>query len=111
MGPRLRVLDQLRADLAISLRERRSIEVSAIRTLIGALENAEAVEVEHSSEVKTGFGHDVPRRELTDREVRDILERERSDVVNAMVRYGDLGLDDHVAEMKARLTIIERYVE
>lgn len=81
-----------------------------IRTLIGVIENAGAVEVEPTVEVKTGLGHDVPRRELTDEDVRALLEGERAEVADALGRYRDLGLDHQIAEMETRLSVVERYL-
>jgi uncharacterized protein YqeY len=106
----LRILLRLRADLATALRSRDTTEASMIRTLIGVIENAGAVEVERTSEIKTGLGHDVPRRELTDEDVRALLESERADVADALERYRDLGLDHQIAEMETRLSVVERYL-
>jgi uncharacterized protein YqeY len=106
----LRILERLRADLATALRSRNTVEVSMVRTLIGVVENAGAVEAESTNEVKKGLGHDVPRRELTDEDVHDLLENEHSEVAEALAHYRDLGLDDQIAEMETRLSIVERYL-
>jgi uncharacterized protein YqeY len=106
----LRILEQLRADLVIALRSRDTIGASMIRTLIGVIENAGAVEAEPTNEMKKGLGHDVPRRELTDEDVLNLLEREHAEVADALARYRRLGLGDQVAEMETRLSVVERYV-
>jgi uncharacterized protein YqeY len=106
----LRILDRLRADLVTARRSRDTIEASMIRTLIGVIDNAGAVEAEPTNEIKRGFGHDVPRRDLTDEDVRGLLESEHAELADALARYRDLGLDDQVAEMEMRLSVVERYV-
>ena len=80
-----------------------------IRTLIAAIENAQAVDAEPTVEPKRGLGHDVPRRVLTEDDVAGIIEREHSEVTEALAHYRDLGLTDQMAEMETRLSVIERY--
>jgi len=105
----LTALQRLRADLSEARRARAAVEASMIRTLIAAIENAEAVEAEPTVEPKRGLGHDVPRRVLTDQDITEIIDREHSEVAEALAHYRDLGLTDHVAEMETRLSVIERY--
>lgn len=101
---------RLRADLKVALANRDRLEMSQIRTLIGAIENAEAVDVEHSTEFKLGLGHDVPRRTLDSEDIARIITRERDELLDAISRYRDLGLDDELAELQTRLQIVERYL-
>jgi len=105
----LTALERLRADLTAARRKRAAVEASTIRTLIAAIENAEAVEAEPTVEPKRGLGHDVPRKVLTERDVSVIIDREHSEVSEALAHYRDLGLTDQVAEMERRLAVVERY--
>ncbi|MGB8362284.1 MAG: hypothetical protein WCE80_12880 [Acidimicrobiia bacterium] len=102
-------LERLRADLTEARRKRAVVEASMIRTLIAAIENAEAVESAPSVEPKRGLGHDVPRKVLTERDISVIIEREHSEVAEALAHYRDLGLTNQVEEMERRLTVVERY--
>lgn len=82
-----------------------------IRTLIAAVENAGAIEAEMSPEPRIGLGHDRPRRELQSDDVNDIIERERTEVLDAIAHYRQLGLTEELQELETRLRVIDRYHE
>ena len=104
------VRNRLRADLVSAMRARDKTEVSMIRTLIGAIENAEAVEVESSSDPMIGLNHDQPRKTLTDEDIVHILSLERSEAAAAADGYKEMGLADVAEEMDHRVRIIDRYL-
>lgn len=103
--------ERLRQDLVAAIRSRDRIEISMIRTLIAAIENAEAVAAEPSAEVLIGLNHDRPRRRLTGEQITAIVARERAEVADAVERYRELGLDAELGELQARVAIIDRYTE
>ena len=107
----LSTLDLIRGDLEKELRTTRDrVEISTLRTLIAAVENAAAVDIETTSEPKLGLGHDQPRRALSDDDVAGIITAERDELVDAAIRYQDLGLVDEVADLESRARIVERYL-
>jgi hypothetical protein len=81
-----------------------------LRTLIAAMENATAVDVETSTEPKLGLGHDQPRRALNDEDVTGIIRAERDELVDAAIRYRELGLVEEVVDLERRARIVERYL-
>lgn len=81
-----------------------------IRTLIAAIENAEAVEAEHSLEGNLGLNHDRPRRDLSDSDIASIVARERAELTDAANRYRELGLEAALAELEERLAVVDRYI-
>jgi uncharacterized protein YqeY len=93
------------------MRAHNKTEVSMIRTLIAAVENAEAVEADLSAEPMIGLNHDQRRRQLDDQEITAIVVREREEVASAVARYRQQGLTDELAVLEERLEIIDRYVE
>lgn len=105
----MRILTELREGLTVAMRGGDRTTASMIRTLIGALENAGAVEVGATNEPKTGLGHDVPRRELDDEEIRRVVERERAEVVAAIEHYRELGLDRELEDLRRRLAVVDEY--
>ena len=107
----LAVPGRLRADLKIALTNSDRLEMSQIRTLIAALENAEAVEVVTSTEPKLGLDHDVARRVLDPDDVARIIALERDELLDAVARYRELVLVDELADLEARLRIVERYLD
>lgn len=86
-------------------------EVSMIRSIISAIENAQAVETEDAAEPKIGLGHDRPRRELTSEDVKAVLTREHDEVNSALDEYEALGLPAQVEEFEIRRHVIERYLD
>jgi len=83
--------DRLRADLTTALRARDRARASVLRTVLGAIANAEAVPVPQGAPplaqgpiagAALGLGAaEVPRRELTEDDVRAILVAERDDLL------------------------------
>lgn len=102
---------RLREDLVEALTKRDKVEVSTIRTLIAALENAEAIEDDTKVDVDVVFRPDRPRRELTPEDVRRILQAERSEVALAAEHYRDLGVDEEADELEQRTRIVDRYLD
>lgn len=100
---------RLRADLVTSLRARDQVETSMIRTLISAIENAEAVEATTIAEPQLGLNHDRPRRELTEADIVEILRMERAELAEATAHYRALGLDE-ATELERRTEIVDRYL-
>ena len=110
MSSRLSTLRLLRGDLEKALRSRDRVEISTLRTLVAAVENATAVEVETSVEPKLGLRHDQPRRVLSDEDVAEIILSERDELVDAAIRSRDLGLVEETADLERRAGIVERYL-
>lgn len=102
---------RLREDLAIALRSQNRIEASMIRTLMAAIDNAEAIEASTTSDPKIGLDHDQPRRDLTTDDVTRIVEGERDELAEAVDHYRQLGLTDQVEELETRLRIVNRYLD
>lgn len=102
---------RLRADLVTAIRERNKVAVSMIRTLIAAIENAEAVEAESMAEVNIGLNHDRPRRDLSQADIASIVARERDELTDAVKRYRELGLTTELAELEERMAVVDRYIE
>lgn len=85
--------------------------MSTIRTLIAAIENAEAVDVETTTQPKPGLDNDVPRRVLQSEDVARVVAAEHHELADAVARYRELGLTEETAELETRLRIVERYLD
>lgn len=101
------------------MRARDAVAVSALRSAIAALDNAEAVSVgavpttgsEHVAGTAVGLGAaEVPRRELTEGETTAVLEREIADRVAAAEQAEQHGATDHAARLRAEAAVLKRYV-
>jgi uncharacterized protein YqeY len=104
------VMERLKADLREAMKAREHLRVSTLRTMISALDNATAVEVDTSFVPLMGRTPDVPRRELSEAEQLAILHMEANDRHSALKRYEQLGKMAEVARLRAELDVFAAYV-
>ena len=103
--------ERLRADLKAAMRERRADEVAVIRTLIAAVDNAEAQPIEGFAErlrQREAIG-EVGRRELTAADLDGVLDAEASSRLAAAEDYARHGRDDEAARLRHEADVIARY--
>jgi uncharacterized protein YqeY len=106
--------ERLRADLKAAMRAKAADEVRPLRTLIAALDNAEAVTVGHDKYVSRSFGDpsgEVPRRELDEAAVRALLSSEIETRLAAAVDYERHGEGAEAERLRAEAALISRYQE
>ncbi|MCB0099617.1 MAG: GatB/YqeY domain-containing protein [Caldilineaceae bacterium] len=104
--------NQLSQDLRTAMKTRDKVAVSLLRTLMATLDNAEAVAVDHASlpKVPTTERHEVPRKELTSDEIRQLLGRELAERQRAHDEYLALGLADEVTRLETEIELITHYL-
>lgn len=94
------------------MKRRDKLRVMTIRSLIGAIDNAGAVQAEVDwHDPKIGVGHDVDRRHVSDEEEREILMAERDDLTAAAAQYRDLDQADRADEMATRAAIVAEFLD
>jgi uncharacterized protein YqeY len=98
----------LQSDLLAARRGRRPAEVAAIRSLLGALANAEAVPVPAGPYRVVPGRADVPRRVLDEAEVAAVVARELEERREAIEAYAAAGRD--ASMLRAELAVLERYL-
>jgi uncharacterized protein YqeY len=117
--------DELRAamreDLTAAIKARESDHVSALRTAIAAIDNAEAVEATQVSETATsehfagahvGLGvTEADRRHLGINEIRDILRAQITERDAEADRYEVLGKADAAARLRREAAALRQYAE
>lgn len=106
---------RLRIDLMTAMRERRDVEKAVLRTLLAAIDNAQAVPVgdRHDRYVVHAFGDpatEVPRLELSLDALGDVLRREQQDRLESAEELTLLGHDDRALRLRQEAKIIENYV-
>ena len=101
---------RLKADLRAAMSAGDTQLVSVVRTLLAAIGNAEAVELDaaHPKEVE-GWG-DVPRRRLTPGDLAGILRREAEELRGAAAEYEQNGRPGEAARLRSRATLVDRYL-
>jgi uncharacterized protein len=105
---------RLQQALRRALKERDTEAVSALRSALAAIANAEAVPAPQRSgtEVMLGVGpSEVPRRELTEGEVVDVVEAEIVEHRQAAAGLVGLGQDAHVQRLVEQANVLERVLD
>jgi hypothetical protein len=107
---------RLRDDLRAAMAGRRPAEVAVLRTLLGALDQAEAVAaVARGREyVSLKFGDpavEVPRKRLSVAEVRAVVRAECDELRKAAEDYDRLRQADAAAAAALKAEVLERYLE
>jgi uncharacterized protein YqeY len=103
--------NRLRADLKTAMRERNQAEVSVIRTLIAAIDNAEAVStdgLEERLKLREAVG-EVARRELDAAALDAVLARESETRLLAAEDYERHGRSDDATRLREEAELIAGY--
>lgn len=104
---------QIKRDLFAAMKARATSRVAALRTLLGAIDNAEAVPAEGSSPYVfpvVGPAQDVPRQQLGEAQIQAIIQAEADDYVAAIAEYERLGQQESAADLRARLEALQDYL-
>jgi uncharacterized protein YqeY len=102
--------ERLRADLKAAMQARSSDDVRVLRSLIAAVDNAEAVPGEHKN-IQRAFGDpgsEVARRELDGEDLAALLEREIEERLAAAAGYG-ASRPDAATRLRAEAALIAGY--
>lgn len=108
--------DRLRADLKTAMQARAREEAAVLRTLIGAVDNAQSVALDPAfkpAHVGT-FGaaaNEVPRRPLTGADIQALLRREISERLSAAEQIERAGRPDRSEILRLEAAIIGRYCD
>lgn len=109
-GSAMLLYKRLKADLLSAMKARQSIAVATLRSMVGAIDNAGAVEHDTTIVPLVGRSADVPRRELTEAQVRAILQGEADERRSAQVKYERLGKNMEAERLRAELEVFARYL-
>jgi uncharacterized protein YqeY len=91
-----------------ALKARDSIAVAALRSAVSAIDNAEAVNQAQASGPRLGVGAgDVARRELSTRDVIEVVRAEATARVSAADEYARLGKPEHAARLRAEAVVLQ----
>lgn len=106
--------DRLRADLKIAMQARAREEAGVLRALIGAVDNAQSVQLDPNfkpAHVGT-FGdraNEVPRKPLSQADIKALLQREIDERLSAADEIERAGRPDRSEVLRAEAAIIARY--
>src|SRR5205807_7921273 len=98
----------MQADLPAAIKARDASRVSVLRTTLAALANAEAVDLSGPRSA-AGLLGDVERKRLSERDMREIVSRERDELWAAAEEMERLGQRRQAVELETRAGILESY--
>lgn len=110
----------LRRGLSAALKSRDRAAVTALRSALAAIDNAEALPVDHSGGLPAGSEHvagavghgaaEAERRQLTTRELRSVVEAEVTDRRSAAQEYERVGRADLADRLRSEADVLARYL-
>lgn len=109
----MHVRAQMKADLTQALKARQHATVATLRSVLAAIDNAEAVPVDESTlsvEPVRGKGNDVPRKVLSVDDIRQIVQKEMDERRAASVKYAHLGLQAEAERLQTAAALIATYL-
>lgn len=103
---------KLRDSLKDALQARDAAAITALRSALSAIDNAEAVEDKGTHRPRLGVGAgDVERRVLSTRDLVEILRREVTERVQAADQYALLGQSAAAERLRAEAAVLEMLLE
>lgn len=109
----------MKADLLVAMKTQQPDKVSVLRTLIAAIDNAEAVPLSVSAEQQAvgynavgynnGRTNDVPRKLLSAEDIQFILQKELDNRKANLRTYLRLGKEAEALRMQKEVELIEHY--
>lgn len=105
--------DRMAAALTSSMKARDRVAVAALRSALARVANAEAVHIDtapragalHDAPVGAGAA-DAPRRELTEGDVREVVEAEVAEHERSAQHLADAGRPDDAARVSAEADVL-----
>jgi len=101
---------QLNVDLLVAMKMKDVVAVSALRSVLSALDNASAMPIDTVSAPVFGHSGDVQRKDLSETDCHNILITEVRSRSVAAEEYARLGQSDAAARLRAEQAVVERYV-
>jgi uncharacterized protein YqeY len=116
-----RVRTSLRRDLTAALKAQNRVAIAALRSALAAIENAEAPAAdqvglttaasEHIAGSVVGLGAaEMPRRQLTESDLRAIVEAEVQQRLVAATGYEQVGRHDLAQRLRSEGDVLSRYL-
>jgi uncharacterized protein len=102
--------ERLKADLPKAMKARDGATVVAIRLMLSVIDHAGAVEVDTTVVPMVGRTADVPRRELSEDEVRSLLRAEAEKHRLGAEQYAQPGLMEEAERLRVEAEVFARYL-
>lgn len=110
----MQLRQQMKADLTRAMKARQSETVATLRSVLAAIDNAEAIPVTESPfpvEPVPGQRHEAPRKLLTAEDIHQIVQKERDERQAASLKYATLGLHAEAERLLAAAKLLADYLQ
>lgn len=104
------IQEGIKADLKAAMKARHTETIATLRTLLGEIANAEAVETDTDFVPMIGRTNDVPRKRLTEADIRQILQAEADHHRAAIAEFESAGHQEAINRLQAGLELINGYL-
>lgn len=94
----------IRRDLLVARKERNTVKVQALLSLVNAIDNASAVDVSTHANVT-----EVARRELSTDDVKRIIKNEINEMQEASAIYKDINAGQ-AEELEIKISMLKNYI-
>ncbi|MEZ4867284.1 MAG: hypothetical protein R3C14_38525 [Caldilineaceae bacterium] len=106
--------EQMKADLRQAMKARQSATVTTLRSVLAAIDNAEAIPVTEPTlpvEPVLGKRHEAPRKVLSADDIRQIMAQEMHERLAAGAEYARLGQTEEAARLQTAAALIAGYLQ
>ena len=107
------IREQMKVDLRQAMKARDTERVTTLRSVLGAIDNAEAVPitaVSASVEPVVGKSNDVPRKLLSTEDIRQIVAHEIAERQHAGQTYAALGQSAEAERLQTAAALLATYL-
>lgn len=101
---------RMQADLTAAMKARDRTAVAALRGALSAISNAEAIEVASHSALPVAGSTEAPRRELSEDDIRGLVQRERDEWNASAEEMRRLGRTAESEDLAAQAMILSGYL-
>lgn len=106
--------EQMKADLRSAMKARATENVVTLRSVLAAIDNAEAVPVEPTSSSAApviGKSNDVPRKVLSQEDIQQIVQHEVTERQQASQTYAQLGQTAEAERLHRAALLLAAYIK
>lgn len=110
----MQLREQMKVDLIQAMKVRQSATIATLRSVLAAIDNAEAVAVSTAStlpvEPVLGKRHEVPRKLLSADDIRQIIQNEMDERQANSLKYAALGRKAEAERLQTAAALIASYL-
>lgn len=108
----MQLREQMKADLRQAMKARQNATVATLRTILAAIDNAEAVPVDATTPIipLATQSPDVPRKVLSAADIQAIVQKEIADLRAASAEYARLGQTAEAERLQIAANLLAGYL-